>query len=57
MVVAVADPKARHIAGYKPSDLITQGEYPFSNLEDNQLIVSAAGNFHYFNSADEKQVI
>lgn len=56
-VVTVADSAASFIDNYKPSNMLMLGEYPFSNMEDNQLIMTVAGNFHYFNSADDKQVL
>ncbi len=41
---------------YKPSNLYKEGEYPFSNQEDNQMTVSFANNFAFFVSSDTKFV-
>jgi len=42
---------------YKPSDLLASGDYPFSNMEENQLVITLAFNFKYFDSGDDKIII
>lgn len=39
---------------YKPSDHIMEGEYPFSNLEDNQLTFKIIDNYAYFESHEDR---
>lgn len=41
---------------YKPSDLFKHGEYPFSNFEDNQLVIALAFEYFFFNSKDPKLI-
>lgn len=47
----------RHFSQYKPSDLLAKGEYPFSNMEENQMVLTVGGNFLYFDSNDDKQIM
>jgi hypothetical protein len=56
-IFTVPNRSGHSIATYKPSDLLITGEYPFSNLEDNQLIISVVGNFHNWTSADDKIIV
>ena len=44
-------------ASFKPSDLLSLGEYPFSNFEENQLVITVASNFHFFDSRDDKLIL
>lgn len=44
-------------ATFKPSDLLAMGEYPFSNFEENQLVITVATNFHFFDSRDDKLIL
>lgn len=44
-------------AYYKPSDLLVRGDYPFSNMEENQLVMTLAGNYRHFDSGDDKIII
>ncbi|CDW80907.1 myotrophin [Stylonychia lemnae] len=42
---------------FKPSDFLTSGTYPFSNLEDNSIVFKFINhNFIFFRSGDEKLV-
>jgi hypothetical protein len=45
------------ISQFKPSDLLCVGDYPFSNFEENQVVITAAGNFYFFDSNDDKMII
>lgn len=48
----------KELALFKPSEFFISksGEYPFSNYEDNQMVFTAVGNFHYYNSNDITQL-
>lgn len=55
-VFTVMDKDNKTWSQYKPSDLLCIGEYPFSNLEDNQLVIAVTGNYFYYQSPDEKMI-
>jgi hypothetical protein len=42
---------------FKPSDLLAVSEYPFSNFEDNQMVLAFATDMHFFRSGDDKLVL
>ena len=46
----------KRFAKFKPSDLVSVSEYPFSNFEENQMVLAFATNMHFFRSGDDKLV-
>ena len=44
------------ISSFRPSQLLSEGEYPFSNYHDNAYVVSLFGNFKFFDSNDRRLV-
>lgn len=43
-------------AKYTPSQYFKEGDYPFSNLEDNQLVVKFVDDFIFFTTSDSRMV-
>ena len=42
---------------FKPSNLLCEGDYPFSNYENNSYIYSLFGGYHFFYSDSGKFVM
>ena len=49
-------PLQNEISSFKPSDLLQEGDFPFSDYQQNSVVLTFVGNFHFFRSTDLKQV-
>lgn len=49
--------KDNQISKFKPSQLLSVGDYPLANLQSNSFTFSVFGNFMLFNSNDYKLIV
>ena len=47
-------PSPSDISDFKPSQLLVDGDYPFSNYADNAYYLCMFGNYKFFDSNDRK---
>ena len=56
MMIEKGPDEDEKIAGFRPSNLLCEGFYPFSDLEENGYFISVFGNYAFFSGWDHSFV-